>query len=299
MRLGQPCPPPAPARGPREPGAARLRRLATISILCAATALATGGCWLLPAGAAPAPTPSPTPTPTPTPTPQPTDPAAMAAVALADLAGRSTLHADVTVSGTYRLDLTGFGWALPVALGGTTAVADVDLAGRRMAASLSAPSLLGLRADIAAADGAVFLRATQFLQGDRWVREPVTPGSLAEAAADPARTFSAIAAVLARPGASATRLADEAVGGTPCAVVAFTIPAADFSAPGTLGSVVAGSLARDVPAVAWVRAADLGLAKLALDLDLGSRGAVHLDVTFTNLDQPVSVLAPPADQVAP
>ena len=47
----------------------------------------------------------------------------------------------------------------------------------------------------------------------------------------------------------------------------------------------------------WVRKSDLRPAQFAMAVDAGDQGNVSLTLTLSNIDQAVTIAAPPADQI--
>ena len=219
---------------------------------------------------------------------------------LANLAALKSFHVDVAVAGEVKLSFGGSsGSGVPIPLDGTTATGDVDLAGRSLSASASAPSLFNFKGDLVLVDDALYVKAPLVIGADTWQKQQLATGSVADAASDPAKLIDQLRAFLDRPGVAPVKQGDEKCGDTDCYKVSFTIPAAELNgaAGQGLSALPGGVTLGDVTAIAWVRRSDVRLAKLTADVSLGNMGSLSLTLSLSKFDVPVTITAPPADQV--
>ena len=77
-----------------------------------------------------------------------TDPTEIVTAALKATEGAKSVHVDVTLDGTINADLTGSGTATDLPLNGTTATADVDMAGGKAHATFAIPAFLNLNGEL-------------------------------------------------------------------------------------------------------------------------------------------------------
>jgi hypothetical protein len=231
------------------------------------------------------------------------DPKEILTKGVANLEGTKSFHMDLGLAGSIKLNLGGSasaGSGTPFPLDGTSVVGDVDVAGKKIALTASVPALMGFKADVIVADNAAYVRAPLLTQSNLWVKTPIT-GSAASTVTDPQKTIDEMKKFLDQPGVNPTKQADEKVGDQDCYKVTFTIPASSInSAAGAAASQLPGGVkVGDLSATAWVRKSDMKLTKLAADVPLGDMGTPSLTLTLSKFDEPVTITAPPADQVKP
>jgi hypothetical protein len=247
-----------------------------------------------------------------------TDPTAILAAAASETAAATSVHADVTADGSLSLDLTGTGNGLPLSLAGTTASADVDIAGGDARATFSLPGVLGLRGELIAVDGTSYVKTT--LTGPQYQASALGAGGTASpaASADTAGMLEALTSFLARPELAPTKGDDVACGNSTCYTVHIELTPEELAALG--GEAGAMPLPSTLP-VPMPDLGDLGvdltirvdqattrLAGLTAVITPGgpaaSAGAANasaatIDVTFSKWNESLTVTAPPADQVQP
>ena len=93
--------------------------------------------------------------------------------------------------------------------------------------------------------------------------------------------------------------ADEKIGDQDCYKVTITISQADVAGVAPSLPPVAGDATFNATIEVWVRKNDLRPAQVAITGTSGSDTNVKLTMTMSNIDTPVTIDAPPADQVAP
>ena len=89
-----------------------------------------------------------------------TDPAAILSAAAATTASATAVHIDVSGDGRLGLDALGTGVVTPIDLRGSTAAADLDLAGRKARTTFYLPGLLGVGGEVVAVDDVVYVKTT-------------------------------------------------------------------------------------------------------------------------------------------
>lgn len=229
-----------------------------------------------------------------------TDPDAILAAAVRTTAEQTTVRIDATLDGQVAVDL-GAGSA-PFDLSGSTASADIDLAGGDARTTFSVSLLTG---ELIAVDGTTYLKTT--LTGPDYIAQPI--GGIAPgASADPSTILTALTDLLAQPGLDPVKGDDVECGGTTCYTVVIELTPDELAGLGG-GLAVPTDLPLPIP-IPDISAATVQLtvrvtkdttrlAGLAAAVDLGDSGDLDLDLTFSKWGDPVTIAAPPADQVAP
>jgi hypothetical protein len=262
-------------------------RLTALAVVASLAALAVGACQTAPAQ------------------PTLTDPRAILAAAVSSTAAARTVRVDVTADGTVSLDLLGMGTPSPIELDGTTASADLDLENGDARTTFSAPGLLGLTGELIALDGTSYLKST--LTGALYRVQPVGTDVPAPSGEVRNTILKGLTELLADPRLTPVKGDDTPCGNTTCYRVDISLSAEDLAALG-LGELQApAGLPIPIPDLS---AASLDLnvlvardttrltgLKLAADLG-GGAGVATVDVTFTKWDEPVTISAPPPDQLA-
>ncbi len=98
--------------------------------------------------------------------PELTDPTAIVTAALKSTDASSSVHVDATIDGEVPIAVPGLGGGGPVDLTGTTAKADLDIAGSAAHATFLVPALFGLSGELIATGGKGYLKTT--LSGDQY-----------------------------------------------------------------------------------------------------------------------------------
>jgi len=228
-----------------------------------------------------------------------TDPKAIVTAALTSTEGAKSVHLDIAIDGTASVALPiGGGTASSVDLTGTTATADIDFARPAVRATLSVPAVARLAGELIAVDGKEYVKTT--LTGPLYQRS-ATAGS----AFGPASIRSLIVDVgdlLLKPGVALVKGEDIACGSKSCYTVNASMTAADLGTSGT--GAIAGlpvdltgttlkltiRVEKDLP---------YHLAGVTAVVALPKNAMVTVELTASKWDVPVTVTAPPADQVKP
>jgi hypothetical protein len=232
-----------------------------------------------------------------------TDPNAILAAAAATTASATAVHIDARADGRLGLDALGTGVVTPIDLRGSTAAADLDLAGRKARTTFSLPGLLGLGGEVIALDDVVYLKST--LTGPKYRATPAGP-----AAASPAPSagspLQGLVDLLARTDLQPTKGADTSCAGGTCYTVTIRLTADELANLGS-GLQLPSTLPIQIPDVATasvdltlhVEQATTRVSDLHAVVHLGAAGEPSVDLTFTKWNEVPAISAPPADQVQP
>jgi LppX_LprAFG lipoprotein len=238
-----------------------------------------------------------------------TDPNAILGAAASTTASATSAHIDISADGPIELHLFGTGAGAAINLRGTTASADVDLASNELRATFSSPNLMGIAGEVIVVDGSAYLKST--LTGPNYLKTTIPPPD-ASSPMPSAAALSGLADLLARADLQAVKGDDVPCAGGTCYTVTINVTADQLAA---LGGPAAGGAIPSAPTIPGVQLPDLSDATAELKflveqastrlsgidavLHLGDLGDPHVTVTFTKWNEPVTIAAPPADQVAP
>ncbi len=235
-----------------------------------------------------------------TPGPTLTDPTAIITAALTSTKGARSVRIDGTIDGkaTIALPFAG-GAAAPVDLTGTTISADLDMAAGSLRATFAVPGLLNLAGELIEVDRKGYLKTT--LTGVQY--QPIDVGSTLPI--DPTDTggfVTAIGDLLLQPGVDPVKGSDVACGSGTCYSVTADLNSSELEA-------IVGPAASDLPidlsgagvsiTMRVEQSLPYHLAGITITVTMADSTKVKLDLTFSKWDVPVSIGAPPADQVKP
>lgn len=229
-----------------------------------------------------------------------TDPNEIVTAALASTEGAKSVHLEVKVDGEINADLTGGGGTgTSIALTGTAATADVDMAGGKAHATVAVPALLNFNADVIQIGETTYFKSS--LGGPQYETMQTTD-ELPVDPTDAAGIFDDVGDLLTAEGVDPVKGDDVDCGGRQCYTVMIELTPDELAALG-------GGAATDLVPL------DVGEASLALTIrvekdtrrlaginavvSLGAQGSLTLDVAFSKWDDPVDVSPPPPDQVKP
>ena len=228
-----------------------------------------------------------------------TDPTEIVTAALKSTEAAKSVHVDVLIDGTATVTLPGStGTGAPVDLTGTTASADIDFEEPAAKATFSVPALVGLAGEVIAVDGKTFVKTT--LTGPLY-RESAAGGSPVDPG-DAGGMIDDLGDLLLKEGVKLVKGDDVACGTEQCYTVSADLTAEDL---GTKGAGAVAGLPVDLEGASLkltVRVEkDLPyhLAGVTAVLSLPGGGKVTVELTTSKWDQPVSIKAPPANQVKP
>jgi hypothetical protein len=230
-----------------------------------------------------------------------TDPKAIVTAALHTSQAAKSVHIEATLDGSVNADLTGGGASgAAVALTGTTASADVDIAASNAHASFTVPALLGLTGELIQIGGTSYFKTS--LTGDKFQSQksadalplPVSPG-------DTQGLVDHVGELLATPGIDPVKGDDVACGSTQCYTVKIELTSDELNALGGAGAA-ASQIPVDLSSASLnltirVEKDSNRLAGLAINVAMGEQGSLTIDLSFSKWDQPVTVTAPSADQI--
>jgi LppX/LprAFG-like lipoprotein len=220
-------------------------------------------------------------------TPAISDPKEIITKAVAALQDAKSAHVDATVEGTLSSSLLGGAVPGDITLGGTTLAADVDLAAKNLHLTMAVPAMLGMTADVIVIGADTYTKIS--LSGDKYVKSTTSAGT----PTDPATAITELKTFLDRPEIAPAKKDDASCGSKSCYVVQIALTADELKTlvPATdLGDATVTlsiTVEKDTLRPASINVSGKG-AKL---------GDLTLKVTFSNWDKPVTVTAPPADQV--
>ncbi len=257
-----------------------IRRPRTVLLAVATVALLAAACGTTPTG------------------PALTDPREIVTAALKSTESAKSVHLAVTVDGEAAVALPiGGGTGTPLDLTGTTASADFDFVKPAARATFAVKAGLTVNGEIIAIDGKSYLKST--LTG------PLYQESAGSTPVDPSAVSGLIdnlGDLLLQPGLNLVKGDDIACGSKQCYTVSVDLTAADL---GTTGS---GAL-ENLPVNLAGATLELTI-RVEMDLPYHLAGVtavlsqpdgedLTVDVTASKWDEPVTISAPPADQVKP
>jgi hypothetical protein len=239
-----------------------------------------------------------------------TDPNAILAAAASTTAAATSVHVDLTADGPIEFDPFGTGAGAAINLRGTTAAADIDLAADKMRATFSSPNLMNISGELIALDRRTYFKST--LTGPDYLASSI-PDLNPASPAPTGNPLGGIADLLGRADLNPVKGDDVPCAGGTCYSVIVHLTAADLAALG--GGPSGGGAIPSAPVIPGIPLPNIAdaTADLAIQVEqtstrlvgidgtvhLGDMGDPHLVATFTKWNEPVTVLAPPADQVAP
>lgn len=237
-------------------------------------------------------------------TPELTDPKVILDRALQAVQSVKTAHLRLDVSGSFTGDVTGSGTPTSIDVSGTTADIDLDLANRSVHAAVSVPALLGMSADVIVIGNDMYTKIS--LLGSKYKKSTTGAalGSLAPLASgaalppslptDPAAILAQLTSAIDKLVTPPVKGPDQTCGTATCYTINLTVTPADLAAAGfPLGTGISGTAAVEL----WVRTTDLIPAKVVASVNGGSQGSLTATIVISNVNGPVTIVAPPADQI--
>jgi hypothetical protein len=246
--------------------------------------------------------------------PELTDPTEILQAAAENAASADSVHLDFRADGELKV-ATGPA-TTSIALDGTTANADLDLAGGDARVTFASPGLLNLRGELLLVDGTAYAKTS--MTGADYLSFPMgsTPGSGAGAtpgtSPDTTSLIAALADLLATPGLEPTKGEDASCGSATCYTVTIELTADELAALG-LGDAASGidlpipsDLPVPLPDLSGIAGVDVTalvekdtrrLAEVTLEAQAAETATATLDLRFSKWDEPVNVSAPPTDEV--
>ena len=231
------------------------------------------------------------------PSPALTDPKAIVTAGLDAAQIAHSVHLDVRVDGSAKISLPGIGapagGGTPVKLDGTTASVDVDFDKPALHATFAVPSLFNLAGDVIAVDGKGYVKST--LTGPLYQVSQGGP-------ADPAgvRAFLAgLETAIGQPGVVLTKGADAQCGSEQCYTVTTKLTADQLgTTTGSLAGLPIDLTGATIDLTVLVEQSDPNhVAELKAVITNADGTTLTIDVLSSKWNQPVSISAPPPDQV--
>jgi hypothetical protein len=223
-----------------------------------------------------------------------TDPKDILTKSAESLAGVKTFEFTGTFSGSVKAEGVG-----DLDLSSMTLNGAMDVPNKKAKVTLDAPSILGTKIDALLIDQALYYKVAGPLavalnaSADKWtkVAVPTASDSPVGDVTDPQEAVKQLQDALNKLPTPPVKQADEKCGDQDCYHVTIKVTAADMKSLDPTSSIN-GDVTLDV----WSRKSDYRPAKLAVNaasVDMGTFG-VAIEIKY---DVPVSVEAPPADQV--
>jgi hypothetical protein len=228
-----------------------------------------------------------------------TDPKEIVSAAVRTSESARSVHIEMTLDGSISADLTGAGGpASAISVRGTTGSADVDIASGSAHATFSVPALLGLTGELIEVDNTLYYKTS--LGPDQYQVQK-TADALPVSPTGTRSLVDEVGDLLSRDGVNPVRGDDVACGSTQCYTVKIELTPAELNALGANGPVPSG-LPIDLAAASLditirVEKDTNRLAGIALAVALGEQGSLTFDLAMSKWDQPVTISAPPADQI--
>ena len=228
-----------------------------------------------------------------------TDPVDILVQSVQTLNDVKSFRADVAVSGSVNIDMMGTGQAQPFPLDNTTAQLDVDVENMNAKATFSAPSLLGASGELIQIGNTSYVKTS--LTGPLYQKSESTEAGAVEGATNMTdEDIAQLREQLSKPEVAPTKGADVACGDKQCYQVSIELTSDEMQAlesqlpteevPTEIGDA-------NVNVTFQIEKDTLRPAGIDIAADLGSQGNLTINVDFSNWDEPVSIEAPPADQV--
>jgi hypothetical protein len=229
-----------------------------------------------------------------------TDPTEIVTAALKATESAKSVHLDATLDGTINVDLTGSGTATDLPLNGTTAAADVDMAGGKAHATFAIPAFLNLNGEVIQIGETSYLKTS--LTGPQFETQKATD-SLPVDPTDAAGIVDDVGDFLSADGVDPVKGEDVDCGGERCYTVSIELTPEELAALGA-GQAEALGLPLDIGAASLaitirVEKNTYHLAGVTTVASLGEQGTLTLNLTLAKWDQPMDISPPPADQVKP
>ncbi len=224
-----------------------------------------------------------------------TDPTAIVTAALKSTDASTSVHVDATIDGEVPIAVPGLGGGGPVDLTGTTAQADLDIAGSAAHATFLVPALFGLSGELIATGGKGYLKTT--LSGDQY--QVVDLSTLPVDVTDGHGLIDQLGDALLSGKLTLAKGADVACGSGQCYTVTADVTGEQLQSmlPGA-SLPIDLSTAQGTIEVTVEKAAPNHLHGVRIEATQTAGGTpTVIDLTFSDWDKPVTVSAPPPDQV--
>lgn len=228
-----------------------------------------------------------------------TDPKEIVTAGLKATEAAKSVHLDLTLDGTISVVLPiGGSAATPINLTGTTASADVDFAKPALKATFSVPAMLGLAGELIAVDGKSYIKTS--ITGPLYQESAGSVGPI-----DPSKTSGIadnLGDILFQDGVTLVKGEDVACGSKQCYTVTAHLTSEQL---GTTAARGISSLPMDLTGATLDLTLHVEkdlphhLAGVTAVVTMADASKVTAELTASKWDEPVTVTAPPADQVKP
>jgi hypothetical protein len=228
-----------------------------------------------------------------------TDPVDILVQSVETLNDVKSFHADVAVSGTVNVDMMGTGQATAFPLDNTTATLDVDVENKNAKATFTGgPALMNIGAEFIQIGDTSYTKTS--LSGPQWQKSESESGAVDEATDMTEEDIASLREELSKPEVAPTKGEDVACGDKQCYQVTIELSSDELQSLG--GELPTDQIPTDigeanVTVTFQIEKDTLRPAAIDVTADLGSQGNVTINVDFSNWDEPVSIEAPPADEV--
>jgi len=227
-----------------------------------------------------------------------TDPNEIITAALHATEDAKSVHIDVTLDGSINADLTGTGGTGTVLpLTGTTAAADVDMAGGKAHATFAIPAFLNLNGELIQIGETSYLKTS--LTGPQFEAQQATD-TLPVDPTDASGMVDDLGDFLTADGVDPVKGDDVDCGGKQCYTVSIELTSDELAALGADQATAGLPLdlgAASLAVTVRVEKDTYRLAGVGIVVSLGEQGSLTVDLTLSKWDQPMDISPPPADQV--
>ncbi|MEO6059300.1 MAG: hypothetical protein ABIQ05_04925 [Candidatus Limnocylindria bacterium] len=207
-----------------------------------------------------------------------------------------SFHVSLALDGSFSMPDSGGTFSLT----GTTFEADVDLDGKLVGATFAVPALLGLSGELRMIDTDLYFKTS--LTGTMWSHMGGDAAPSASPAPDVSSMIDELRAFLDKEGVETVKLDDVDCGERKCYHIELTIPAELMNEAGPDASMMPSMDPSEFFGEALVL--DLlfdreksWLTEVSTSVTSDSMGTFNATFTFSAFDEPVTVTAPPADEV--
>jgi hypothetical protein len=229
-------------------------------------------------------------------TPAITDPADIISQGLQATANLKSLHVSLKLNGSFTAPEGGGTFNLD----STSLEADIDIAAKKLRASLAVPAFLGLKADLIVIGQDVWYKTT--MTGKKWSHQTNdlmgSPLPIPTASLDTQAMIAKIKEALATKGVVTKKLADVACGDRQCYQVSISVPSSLMNQAGAVASMDPSSIFGDAVVINLLFDREkLWLTEVSSSVDSAKVGTISATLSFSNFDEAVDFSPPPSPEV--
>lgn len=208
----------------------------------------------------------------------------------------NSFHVSLALDGSFSMPDTGGN----IALTGTTFEADVDLENSLVGATFAVPALLGLSGELRVIDTDLYFKTS--MTGPMWSHMGGDATASASPAPDVSSMIDELRAFLDKEGVETVKLDDVDCGERTCYHIELTIPAElmneEVPDASMLPSMDPASIFGEALVLDLLFDREkMWLTEVSTSVTSESAGTFNATFTFSAFDEPVTVTAPPADEV--